>query len=78
MVKLAVISGKKMIKILQREGFEIFRIKGSHYFMYNREENKYTTVPVHNNSDLPIGLLNDILRQTGLSAEKYEELRKNL
>jgi hypothetical protein len=35
-------------------------------------------VPVHGNEDLSIGLIKEILKQSRISREMYEELRKKV
>lgn len=59
---LPVISGKEFIKLLERIGFVIVRINGSHYRLKN-QDGRVTTVPVHGNKDLPKGLLRKIIRE---------------
>jgi predicted RNA binding protein YcfA (HicA-like mRNA interferase family) len=58
--KQLVISGKSLIKILERIGFTVVRINGSHYRM-KHPDGRVTTVPVHKNDDLPKGLLRKIV-----------------
>lgn len=62
MDKLPVISGKELVKLLQRMGFEVVRINGSHHRM-RHPDGRVTTVPVHGNADLPKGLLRKIIRE---------------
>lgn len=72
MVKLPVLSGKELINVLQREGFEIVRQKGSHVSLYKDEFR--TVVPLH--PDLSKGTLIGILKQCGITKEKLVELLK--
>ena len=66
MVKLPVISGHKLVKILQKLDFQIVRQKGSHVSLY---KDKYrTVVPLHN--ELAKGTHLSILRQCGLTKEE--------
>jgi predicted RNA binding protein YcfA (HicA-like mRNA interferase family) len=58
MVKLPVLSGKELIKVLQREGFIIVRQKGSHISL--SKGTFRTVVPLHN--DLSKGTLLGILK----------------
>ena len=58
---LPLISGKEFIKVLERIGFEVIRIKGSHYRL-RHPDGRLTTVPVHKNEDLAKGLLRKIIR----------------
>jgi len=70
MAKLPVLSGKELIKALERDGFIIVRQKGSHVSL--RKNEFRTVVPLH--SDLSKGTLLGILKQCGLSKEKLVEL----
>jgi predicted RNA binding protein YcfA (HicA-like mRNA interferase family) len=72
MAKLPVLSGKELIKILEREGFQIVRQKGSHISLHKGEFR--TVVPLH--TDLSKGTLLGILKQSGLTKEKLIELLK--
>jgi predicted RNA binding protein YcfA (HicA-like mRNA interferase family) len=72
MAKLPVLSGKELIKILERDGFQIVRQKGSHVSLSKGEFR--TVVPLH--SDLSKGTLLGILKQCGISKEKLIELLK--
>lgn len=78
MPKLVIISGKKMIKLLNCCGFEIVRIKGSHHFLKNNESNLVTTVPMHGNETLGVGLIKDILSDINMTIEEYEKLRRKV
>ncbi len=75
MSKLPRISGKEMVKLLQRLGFRTARIRGSHHFM--ERGNQQTTVPVHGNRDLKIGTLRKILRDVEMSPDEFERLSKS-
>ena len=60
--KLPVISGKDFIKLLEKLGFEVVRINGSHHRM-KHTDGRVTTIPVHKNDAIPKGLLRKILRE---------------
>jgi predicted RNA binding protein YcfA (HicA-like mRNA interferase family) len=55
-------NGKQVINILQKNGWQILRIAGSHHRM--GKGNLRTTVPIHGNRDLGKGLLAAIEKQT--------------
>ena len=57
-------TGKELVKALQKEGWTVDRVHGSHYIM--KKGNQTETVPVHSSKDLPIGLLNAIKKRTGI------------
>ena len=60
--KFPVISGKDFLKLLEILGFKITRINGSHHRM-KHSDGRITTIPVHKNDSIPIGLLRKILRE---------------
>ncbi|MBL0309563.1 MAG: type II toxin-antitoxin system HicA family toxin [Bacteroidetes bacterium] len=60
--KQPVMSGKNLVRLLMQHGFEIVRIKGSHYRM-KHPDGRVTTIPVHHNDDIPRGLLRKIVRE---------------
>jgi predicted RNA binding protein YcfA (HicA-like mRNA interferase family) len=64
-VKLPVISGDRLIKILVREGFAVRRQTGSHIVL--QKGNVVFSVPRH--QELKKGTLKAILKQSGLSLE---------
>jgi predicted RNA binding protein YcfA (HicA-like mRNA interferase family) len=68
-VKLPVISGERLIKILVREGFSVRRQAGSHVVL--QKGNAVFSVPLH--QELKKGTLKAILKQSGLSAEDLLE-----
>lgn len=73
MGKLPVISGRDLIKVLGRLGFDVTRVNGSHHRL-RHEDGRVTTVPVHGNTDLPKGLLRKIVREdVQMSLEEFEE-----
>jgi predicted RNA binding protein YcfA (HicA-like mRNA interferase family) len=55
---------------LQRCGFIVLRISGSHYQMFNERTRRHTTVP-HHSRDLPRGTVAAIIQQAGLTREEF-------
>lgn len=70
MGKLPILSGAKMIKILEGIGFSVIHVKGSHWVM--RKGEYRTVVPLHD--ELSKGTLMDILKQCGLTKEDLERI----
>ncbi|HOV38262.1 MAG TPA: type II toxin-antitoxin system HicA family toxin [Spirochaetales bacterium] len=56
--------GKDLVKLMEKNGWEIVRITGSHYIMKKSKET--LVVPVHSNTDLKTGILNSLLKKAGL------------
>lgn len=56
------ISGKKFASLLEMKGWELKRIKGSHY-VYTKPGNiERISVPIHGNHPLKLGLLKHFMR----------------
>jgi predicted RNA binding protein YcfA (HicA-like mRNA interferase family) len=73
MSRLPRVCGKDLVGALGRVGFEILRIKGSHYVL-RRPDGRTTVVPVHTGEFLGPGLLRQILREADLTPEELEAL----
>jgi len=73
MPKLPAISPDKLARALERSGFLLERVKGSHRVYFNPKTNKTVVVPFHGR-DLPKGVLNEILKQAGITREELLEL----
>lgn len=54
---------KDLLKLLKQSGWVEVRINGSHHILQKGEQTE--VVPVHG-KDVPTGLLNKILKETGL------------
>ncbi|MCK9292470.1 MAG: type II toxin-antitoxin system HicA family toxin [archaeon] len=69
MSKLSVISGKELIKILEKNNFKIVGQKGSHIRLKKIVNNEIyiTVVPLH--KEIAPGTLLSILKQSKLSKE---------
>jgi predicted RNA binding protein YcfA (HicA-like mRNA interferase family) len=63
-----------MVQFLERQGFTVVRITGSHHIMNRGVEQ--TSVPVHGNQTLKIGTLRGILRDIDMSPSEFERLWK--
>jgi predicted RNA binding protein YcfA (HicA-like mRNA interferase family) len=61
------VSGKTFAKILERKGWQLIRIQGSHHIYRKPGEVTRISVPIHGNKDLKIGLLKHFMKQAGLS-----------
>jgi len=67
------VTGRQLIRALQKAGFTVLRIRGSHHFM-GHSDKRATVVPVHAGETIGPGLLNQILKDTELSREDIKEL----
>lgn len=71
MPKLPVLSGKSLVKILLKNGFQEVRQKGSHVSLRKITPHREfrTVVPLH--SELAKGTLLSILKNCGWSKEEF-------
>lgn len=61
MARLPRLTGKKVIAALQRVGFDVARVKGSHHFL-RHSDGRVTVVPVHAGEIIGPGLC-DLTRE---------------
>ena len=73
MPKLPVVTPQKLAKALEKSGFELIRVKGSHYYYYNPRTEKIAVVPFHS-KDLRKGTLHAILNDADISLEELLDL----
>ena len=57
------ISGKKIVKLLKKRGWDEVSQSGSHVKL--KKGKKTTIVPVHGSKDIPRGTIKSIEKQTG-------------
>ena len=72
MPNLPAITPKDIIRVLEKEGFVLDRIKGSHHIYYHPETGRRAVIPFHK-KDLPKGTLHEILKQAGISKEAIKD-----
>ena len=70
-MKLKNMKSKEVIKILQKNGFEIKRQRGTHVIL--RNNGKMVVVPIHHDT-IPIGTLKSIEKQSGINFREIGEL----
>jgi len=71
--KLPTVSGKEVCRILQQNGFEMVRQRGSHVIMQKKIPGPSTiTVPVPDHKELRKGTLLSIIRQSQLPRSAFE------
>jgi predicted RNA binding protein YcfA (HicA-like mRNA interferase family) len=73
MTKAPRLTGHKLLVALQKAGFEVIRIKGSHHFL-RHPDGRSTVIPIHRGETLGPGITSQILKDCEIS---YSEL-KNL
>jgi predicted RNA binding protein YcfA (HicA-like mRNA interferase family) len=64
-----VISGKMLCKIVERNGWELKQVTGSHHIYTKEGIEAILSIPVHSNRDLPKGTLKSIMKDAGLTEQ---------
>lgn len=67
------VTGDGLVAALERAGFRVLRVKGSHHFL-RHEDGRSTVVPVHSGEIIGPGLLHRILRDCQLTADQISKL----
>lgn len=73
MSRLPAVKPRQLIRALEREGFRVVRQSGSHVVLRREDPRRRVTVPVHSR-DIPTGTLHGILRDAGISPERFRTL----
>ena len=73
MPKPPVIKPKELIKALQKKGFTIDHISGSHYIMYNADKTLRATIAYHN-KHIKRKTVMSILKSANISVEELKKL----
>jgi predicted RNA binding protein YcfA (HicA-like mRNA interferase family) len=76
MPELPAFTAQDVIWILEKKGFVLDRVKGSHHIFYQPETKRRVVVPLHGR-DLPIGTLLEILKlaeREELPATQYKTI----
>jgi predicted RNA binding protein YcfA (HicA-like mRNA interferase family) len=69
---LPVVSGQRLVKALERDGWKVARQRGSHVRLKHPDRRVSLTVPLHR--ELKRGTLSGILSDAGLDIERLREL----
>ena len=73
MTSVPSLTGKELLSVLKKAGFELLRVKGSHHFL-RHHDGRSTVVPVHSGETIGPGLFAKILRDCDLNREQFQKL----
>jgi predicted RNA binding protein YcfA (HicA-like mRNA interferase family) len=68
MSKLPAVRPRTVIKFLERNGFVLDHVSGSHFIYYHPASRRRAVVPRHNR-DMPKGTLAALLREAGFTRD---------
>lgn len=69
MPPVPAVRGDKLVRALERAGFTVTRVSGSHHRL-RHPDGRSTTVPVHAGRDVPKGTLRAVLQDTSLTVDE--------
>ena len=75
MTRLPALKAREVIRMLERVGYEVDRIHGSHYIMRHPQRPGRIPVPFHGGRDIKMPVLRSIIHETGLIEEEFLALR---
>jgi predicted RNA binding protein YcfA (HicA-like mRNA interferase family) len=71
--KLPAVSGKQVIAALEKEGWYVKRVRGSHHVLRHPDIPDAIPVPVHGSRPIKRGTLASILRAAGISRDEFAD-----
>lgn len=72
--RLPRLTGKQLGRVLERAGWQLDRVTGSHYIYVKPRSPLTLSVPRHRRP-MSIGTLSRLLKQAGISRDELERLR---
>lgn len=69
--RLPALSADEVVRALERAGFRVHRIKGSHHHLRHPDRSRARSM---HRGDLPPGTLQAIIKQAGLSRDEFLDL----
>ena len=64
---MKTVSGKDFAKLLEKNGWQLLRIQGSHHIYGKGGNDARISIPIHKNQSLKIGLLRHLLKLAELT-----------
>jgi predicted RNA binding protein YcfA (HicA-like mRNA interferase family) len=73
--RLTGVNGKAVLRALERAGFRLERVTGSHHVLRKAGvPGSKVILPLHGAHDLPPGTLRSIIQQSGLTVDEFMAL----
>lgn len=73
--RLPAVRARQLIRVLEKKGWRLARVTGSHHLYKHSGNPNVISVPKHGR-DLKRGLLSDLLADAGISREEFVKLLK--
>jgi predicted RNA binding protein YcfA (HicA-like mRNA interferase family) len=66
---MKTISGKEFAKLLEKQGWVLLRVQGSHHIYGKTSSHVRLSIPIHSNQTLKVGLLKHLLKLATLTED---------
>ena len=63
---MKAVSGKDFARLLEKRGWRLIRVKGSHHVYVKSGNTARISVPIHGNESLKIGLQRHLMKLAGI------------
>ncbi len=63
------VSGREFARVVERHGWSLLRVSGSHHIYGKQGSTVRLSVPIHGNKPMKTGLLRHLVKLAGLSEE---------
>ena len=63
---MKAVSGKEFARLLEKRGWKLVRVNGSHHVYMKAGNPARISIPIHGNEDLKIGLLKHFMKVAGI------------
>ena len=73
-MKLPRVTGREVVRALERAGFVFDRQRGSHVILVYPQRRQRVSVPIHAGRIVKLGTLKGILEDAGLSRDEFGRL----
>ncbi len=71
MSKLPRITGREVVRALERLGFQLSHVRGSHHYLFHPQKRIMVAVPIHAGKTLPPKTLSQILKVAKVSRDEF-------
>ena len=72
--RLPALTSRQVIRVLERAGFVVRRVKGSHFQLVHAEDPARRVSVPHHNRDLKRGMLLHVIGRAGFTVEEFLDL----
>lgn len=63
------VSGRELARAIQKRGWSLARIKGSHHVFTKLGHRERIVIPIHGNQPLKLGLLRSLMKIAGIAED---------